>query len=632
MRITRLQLTDYKCFEDLTLEGLGHRVVLVGPNGCGKSAVLEAIAALKEFAGTYNPQPQVYHRTIPVRGHTVAWPENSPLPIRGSQPTATISAELELDEAETAFVGGHATARVSVRIERSGEVVVTHSDGNAAKLFSHYDPDSGIGVMDYISPYRTFPPQKTVSINIGSISVNQQRMERIELPRPNYDAYHKFRYVKDFLVSLAFDEFSHQQSTGEDLGGMKLLREIFSDFFGPKILLGFRKLDTELQIAVRTPFGDHDIDQLSSGEKELFFVFVNLFRIRKLPSVILYDEPERHLNAGLETRIIPALDRLQTRNQLWIATHGVELVGSVPMRDIVAFKKETGSVRYERFAEPSRTDRVRLMEQLGAKVGLQLACNRVVFLEGKHSQADKRILDKLAGPKLPGVLFVASGPSLGVMGAGTRAGLLLEEASKDAAFLMVLDRDYRDAAGVDALEKKLNNRVYVWKCHEVENLLLSPQAILEVLSFSGVETFKSPEDVRLELQNCARRQEDLFVCQWVAYRLHNSGPTEEDPVRPTSEANLRRMAASARNRSAEAYSDTALDAAFGEVRREVRRCLGSDRWLRELPGKEILESFRQTHLPTVQKDTFKEQIVSAMLMSNHIPPDVDELCRFIEAH
>ena len=360
---------------------------------------------------------------------------------------------------------------------------------------------------------------------------------------------------------------------------------------------------------------------------------MNLFRIRKLPSVILYDEPERHLNAGLETRIIPALDRLHTRNQLWIATHGVELIGSVPIQDIVALKKDAGGVQFERFTEPSRTDCVRLLELLGAKVGLQLACNRVVFLEGKDSQADKRILDKLAGPKLPGVLFVASGPSAAVMGAGTRAGVLLEEASKHASFLMVIDRDFRDSANAAALEKKLNNRVHIWKCHEVENLLLSAEAIREVLAFSGVETFKTVEDVRKGLKEAAGRLQELFACQWAAYRLHSGGPEgDEEAVRPTDEANLRRLAANARKRAAESFSEEAVTKALEAARREVRQCLGTDRWVRELPGKEILEEFRKTHLPGVQTDTFKEQIVSAMVRGGTIPKEVDELCEFIKSH
>jgi energy-coupling factor transporter ATP-binding protein EcfA2 len=414
---------------------------------------------------------------------------------------------------------------------------------------------------------------------------------------------------------------------------MKLLREVFSDLFGPKVLLGVNALEAELQVAVRTPYGDHDIEQLSSGEKELFFIFVNLFRIRKLPSVILYDEPERHLNAGLETRIIPALDRLQTRNQLWVATHDVELIGSVPMADIVALKKDAGGIRYERFTEPSRTDRIRLLELLGATVGLQLACNRVVFLEGKNTQGDKRILDKLAGPNLPGVLFVASGPSVAVMGAGTRAGLVLEQASKDASFLMVLDRDFRDAASVIALEKRLNDRVYFWKCHEVENLLLSPEAIREVLTFSGVETFKTTEAVRNAVQEAAKRLEDLFICQWTAYRILCSGPdNDEERVRPSDEENLRKLIANAKKRASDAYSDEAVNNALEAARRGVRQCLGTDRWLRELPGKEILEEFRKTHLPTVQSDTFKEQIVSAMVRAGTIPPDIDDLCAFVKSH
>jgi energy-coupling factor transporter ATP-binding protein EcfA2 len=200
VRITKLQLQDYKCFADLVLEGMGNRVVLVGPNGCGKSAILEAIAALKEYAGTYSPQPQVYFRQIPlVNRNALAWPDNVPLPVRGDRPFATISAEILLDDKEKAFVGSQAVARVSVRIDRSGEVVVTQSEGNLSKLFSHFDPESGIGVVDYISPTRIFPQQKIGSINLNSVSVNQQRTERIELPRSNYDSYNKFRTVKDFL-------------------------------------------------------------------------------------------------------------------------------------------------------------------------------------------------------------------------------------------------------------------------------------------------------------------------------------------------------------------------------------------------------------------------------------------------
>jgi hypothetical protein len=81
-----------------------------------------------------------------------------------------------------------------------------------------------------------------------------------------------------------------------------------------------------------------------------------------------------------------------------------------------------------------------------------------------------------------------------------------------------------------------------------------------------------------------------------------------------------------------ASSGSSLTKAIETARREVKQCLGTDRWLRELPGKEILEGFRKTHLPGVQSDTFKEQIVSAMVRAGAVPKDVDDLCDFVKAH
>ena len=192
---------------------------------------------------------------------------------------------------------------------------------------------------------------------------------------------------------------------------LKLLRALFSTFFAPKTLRGYRKYKDEMQVAVQTPYGEHDVDQMSSGEKELFSILVNLFRIKDLPSVVLYDEPERHLNAGLEAQIIPALDKLRARNQIIIATHGQELISSVPIQDIIALKREAGTSKPERFLDDMKSSRVQIFESLGVTVGLQLVSRQVAFLEGKEAHADKRILDKLLGSRLPGVYFAASGSS-----------------------------------------------------------------------------------------------------------------------------------------------------------------------------------------------------------------------------
>ena len=365
MRIVKLELSNYKCFKNLILEDLNNRVVLVGPNGCGKSTVLEAIAVLKEFVATYDPNPQLYYRRIPpLNRTTTAWPSDMPLPIRSGCPEATISAVVELEEQEMALAQSEATTtELSISIKNTGEVEPRIKSQGITNLFNHFDPSSGIGVIDYIAAHRTYPMQKIKTFDLNLLSLDQQRKERIELQKPNFN-YLKFRSIKQFIISKQLEDTSHYNKTKgkERRNSLGLLISLFEEFFAPKKLVGYEEIDGEMQVIVETPGGDHDIDQLSSGEKELFSVLVNLFRIRTLPSVILYDEPERHLNAGIEAKIVPALDRLQSRNQLWLATHGIELIGSVPFNEIIELKRAGNTYKPERLTDESRTRRIRLFE------------------------------------------------------------------------------------------------------------------------------------------------------------------------------------------------------------------------------------------------------------------------------
>lgn len=631
MRISRLELIDYKCFEHLALDNLGDRVVLVGPNGCGKSAVLESIAVLKEYVGTYDPNANLYREHLPVLNkHTTAWPQNQPLPIRSDQSSATIKVSLSLNPAESALVDGAGQVEASILIERTHEVTPWTSHPNVAKLFSNYDPASGIGVFDYISSERRYTSQRIKSLDLSKLSVDSQRRERVELPNESRPS-HKFSAIKHFIVAEQLNDLSTLNATGKQENSIELLQELFSYFFAPKRLIGAYNREDELQVAIETPYGLHDLDQLSSGERELFTVFVNLFRIRDFPAVILYDEPESHLNPGLEAKVIPALDRLQTQNQLWISTHGTELVGSVPMSQVIALRREAGTSTPERFLEESKTGRVRLFEDIGARVGLQLAANRVVFLEGKETHADKRILDQLAGSRLPGVLFVASGPSLGAQGAATRAGLLMEQASTDSAFFVVLDRDYRDEASVDSLIVKLNNRAFVWRCHEVENLLLNPKAILHALELNGATALATAEQVEAALLDAARSLSERFASEWAAYRLHaDKGGTDAGGA-PQTKAAFEAMVEARRNRLASVYAESQTELAFREAMSAVETALGDGSWATVLPGKEILAAFRTAHVPSLPLQHFLDHVVHFASADEARHPEIERLCQFINA-
>src|SRR5262245_32325996 len=56
MRISNLSITNFKAISRFSLADLGDVIVIAGPNGCGKSCVLDAIRLLKSVYGGYRQQ------------------------------------------------------------------------------------------------------------------------------------------------------------------------------------------------------------------------------------------------------------------------------------------------------------------------------------------------------------------------------------------------------------------------------------------------------------------------------------------------------------------------------------------------------------------------------------------------
>jgi predicted ATPase len=53
MKLTELSIKNFRAITSLKIDNLADAVVLAGPNGCGKSCVLDAIRLLKSAYGSY---------------------------------------------------------------------------------------------------------------------------------------------------------------------------------------------------------------------------------------------------------------------------------------------------------------------------------------------------------------------------------------------------------------------------------------------------------------------------------------------------------------------------------------------------------------------------------------------------
>jgi hypothetical protein len=104
------------------------------------------------------------------------------------------------------------------------------------------------------------------------------------------------------------------------------MKELFSIFLPDKHFIGPKPgKKGELSFPIRLAGGgEHDIDDLSSGEKELVYRYLRLRNVAPSNSIILLDEPELHLNPRLVLGL-PNFYRqhlgIELNNQLWMTTH-----------------------------------------------------------------------------------------------------------------------------------------------------------------------------------------------------------------------------------------------------------------------------------------------------------------------
>ena len=137
---------------------------------------------------------------------------------------------------------------------------------------------------------------------------------------------------------------------------------------------------------------EFDINELSSGEKQLFLRTLAIKMLNPENSIILIDEPELSLHPKWQQRIVDVYRKIGKNNQIIIATHSPHILGSVRKENIMLLDKDddgkivvkTGNELYNSYGQP--TDRV-----LKDIMGLETTRNPKVFklLEEAGELVDK---------------------------------------------------------------------------------------------------------------------------------------------------------------------------------------------------------------------------------------------------
>jgi hypothetical protein len=351
MRFRSLRIENLRAVNHFEVDELKDFIVIAGPNGSGKSCVFDAIRLLKSMYGGYSANE--HHQWFGEFGINLQDREALRRMFRDPARPVQIAATIEYAPAERQFlldnsaelvwpiawqrvtgqaldhwsfnrmaiatqlaqyrpqaeqqvtqitaelVGallGATTHQMSVEIRPDGDLLVTQCIP-AEVSFQAFKP-LDLGIIEFHSASRAYTRQPLQGINLDAQAFENERRQQ-----SLYNWQAKYQNVKTelaagYLRSLIAKE-SGQVPLGEDIN--ETLKELFRTFFPDKEYEGIRPLPHgTLAFPVRLPVGEtHDIDDLSSGEKEILYGYLRLRNSTPRRSVILLDEPELHLNPSL---------------------------------------------------------------------------------------------------------------------------------------------------------------------------------------------------------------------------------------------------------------------------------------------------------------------------------------------
>ncbi len=442
MRIKSLELKDYKRFNHLKISDIPKTtklVVLVGPNGCGKSSVFDAFISKSRLeVGNYalsGDLEQYYEK------------------VRKAQNLHEIAERITID-------------------------------------FHDGPPKSLKSAFQVRSAYRNEADFRMDHIRAKIESQEGPRLARIididAAVSENYE-YLTWKGLQD-LYHAAKPETTFRQYRREALG--ELHNAMCGLFPDPKLLL--QDLGAMESGSFRFRKGtvrDFHYKNLSSGEKAAFDILLDVFVKRYMTpeAIFCIDEPELHVATGLQGKLLAAvLALLPETAQLWVATHSIGVVreasridqenpNEVAFLDFFSCGDLDNSVDLKR-CQPNRAFWENVYEVALDELASLAGPRQIVLCEGDENKIvegyDADIYNKLFADEPDKALFISRGSASQVV-RQPHLKAILKSIIEDVEILDLTDRDnMTDGERRDRIAE--GGRVL--RRRELENYLWAPES------------------------------------------------------------------------------------------------------------------------------------------------------------
>lgn len=200
------------------------------------------------------------------------------------------------------------------------------------------------------------------------------------------------------------------------------------------------------------------------------------------PEVLLVEEPEVHLHPALEIAIMQYLKEVSEDCQIFLTTHSTNFLDAGSLRNIYLIRKDQSTSAQHMDVIDAETA---IPEELGLRLSSLFMFDRLAFVEGPSDEQILRIFASTLGISFgqAALGFVTTGGARNFTHYATTATLSFLK-KRNVRTVFIIDRDERDVADVESLQKRVEDlsELVVLRRRELENYLISPAALARFIA------------------------------------------------------------------------------------------------------------------------------------------------------
>lgn len=444
MKIREIHLEDFKRFTDLTIKEIPKEaklVVLIGPNGCGKSSMFDAFKTWHRLNGYNNGTDNEYCK-------------KDKMDPREAYQLVKISFYEDVENVSRDEKRKYFYFRTAYR--NSPNITIT-----------------SIGKVE--SPLEKVD-NKMMIANDSTVNDNYQRLVAETISKvfdKNYDG-RKVEELREELIGKI------KSSINRLFGDLELL-EIGLPTDKPEFY--FKKGAVE----------KYSYEKLSGGEKAAFDLILDLVVKSEFykDTIFCIDEPEAHMHTKLQSTLLKELFNLiPEKGQLWVATHSFGMLKEAKKLS----EKNPNEIVFLNFdgydfdeaveITPSQCDETLWNKMLDITLddySALLTPDTIVFCEGttkgrKRKDFDAKCYSNIFKNKYPSTMFYSLGSCNDIEKDRNSIVEFVKRLSPKSRIIRVIDRDDRSDEEVEELAGK---GIHVLRYRNIEGYLLNEEVLLK---------------------------------------------------------------------------------------------------------------------------------------------------------